>query len=91
MIWIDLPQEDMERLDRALYMYSIINPKHELMWYKTKSLEEIYWLTKYRSLNNIKIRKKIWIHKLEEFRALTDKLYKENGFDKLEKIIRKKV
>jgi len=43
MIWIDLPQEDMERLDRALYMYSIINPKHELMWYKTKSLEEIYW------------------------------------------------
>ena len=91
MIWIELPQEDMERLDRALYMYSIINPKKELMWYKTKSLEEIYWLTKYRSLNNIKIRKKIWIHKLEEFRELTDKLYKENGFDKLEKLIRKKV
>lgn len=91
MIWITPPKEDIEKLERALYMYSIINPKGSIMWYKTKTQEEVYQLTKYDSLYRIKNKKKIWIHKLEEFRELTDKLYKENGFDKLEKLIRKKV
>lgn len=91
MIWVPLPKEDLEKLNRALYMYSIINPRTTNMWYKCKKRQEIDAITDYDSLWLIRKKKRVWIHKLEELRALTDSLYQENGFDKLEKMIRKKV
>jgi len=88
---IPFHQQDLDKLYRALYMYGIINPKMKQTWYDIKTKEEIYIHTSYDWLFNCVRRWKITVSKYNEMKALADKLYQKYGFDKLEKMIRKKV